>query len=386
MIRIAVFTYYGLDKGGTEKFLQTVSALVSKSNYIVDYYYIDSIPEKVSSVKGEYLNKNNVNLIPYHCDKVEVKKRYVFQSNSTFFDVFQGADIVLTGSSGFTEQILENIKHIPIVQTIHYVDGADNQYNISRVLHISNFSENMWIKKGGDKSRTKLISHPIIIPSYNNIDIRKELGISAEDFVFGLHQRDNDYIFSDIPLKAYAKIEGKHTAFIVCGGSKKYREQAKKLGLKRVYFIDVTDSNDIIYSFLESLDVYAHGRFDGELNSTALAEAMYFGLPILTHPSEVYNGQLEVVDGNGFVAQDYNEYAERMKVLIQNKSIFKSCVNGSKKMFLKKYDPDEQIKNIMKIFDDVLNNPYPHKVRRIFFAVINKIYVVLKKTAALMQE
>ena len=75
-----------------------------------------------------------------------------------------------------------------------------------------------------------------------------------------------------------------------------------------------------------------------------------------------------------------------LKVLIQNKSIFKSCVNGSKKMFLKKYDPDEQIKNIMKIFDDVLNNPYPHKVRRIFFAVINKIYVVLKKTAALMQE
>ena len=53
MIRIAVFTYYGLDKGGTEKFLQTVSALLSKSNYIVDYYYIDSIPEKVSSVKGE---------------------------------------------------------------------------------------------------------------------------------------------------------------------------------------------------------------------------------------------------------------------------------------------------------------------------------------------
>lgn len=57
MIRIAVFTYYGLDKGGTEKFLQTVSALLSKSNYIVDYYYIDSIPEKVSSVKGSILIK-----------------------------------------------------------------------------------------------------------------------------------------------------------------------------------------------------------------------------------------------------------------------------------------------------------------------------------------
>ena len=110
MIKIAVFTYYGLDRGGTEKFLQTVAALLPKNRYTVDFYYIDNVPQKVSQVKKEYLIKNNVNLIPYHCEKVEVKKRYVYQINSTFFEVFQGADIILTGSSGFTEQILEKIK------------------------------------------------------------------------------------------------------------------------------------------------------------------------------------------------------------------------------------------------------------------------------------
>ena len=102
MIKIAIFTYYGLDRGGTEKFLQTVAALLPKNKYIVDYYYIDSIPQKVSQVKKAYLISNDVNLIPYHCEKIEVKKRYVYQKNSTFFEVFKGADIILTGSSGFT--------------------------------------------------------------------------------------------------------------------------------------------------------------------------------------------------------------------------------------------------------------------------------------------
>lgn len=384
MVKMAIFTYYGLDKGGTEKFLQTVSVLLPKDIYVVDYYYIDTIPQRVSSIKRDYLLDNNVNLIPYHCEKIEVKKRYVYQRKSNFFDVFQGADIVLTGSSGFTEQILEHIKNIPIVQTIHYVDGADNQYNISRVLHISEFSKNMWIKKGGDELRTVMISHPIIIPHYNKIDIRKKFDISTDDFVFGLHQRDNDYIFSEIPLRAYAKIESDHTAFIICGGSKKYREQAKKLKLKKVFFINATDSNDIIYSFLESLDVYAHGRFDGELNSTALAEAMYFGLPIITHPSNVYNGQLEVIDKNGYVAKDCDEYTEKMKVLQQNKDIYQSCVNGSKKMFLKRYNPNVQINNMMAIFDDVLNNPYPHKSRRLLFSLTNKMYVIIKKITGLI--
>lgn len=383
MVKIAVFTYYGLDKGGTEKFLQTVSALLPKDRYIVDYYFIDTIPSKVSIIKKNYLLDNNVNLIPYHCEKIEAKKKYVYQINSNFFDVFKGADIVLTGSSGFTEQILEHIKKIPIVQTIHYVDGADNQFNISRVLHISNFSKNMWIEKGGDKLRTEMISHPIIIPQYNKIDIRKKFGISVDDFVFGLHQRDNDYIFSDIPLKAYSKIENGNTAFIVCGGSKKYREQAKKLKLKKVYFLDATDSNDIIYSFLESLDVYAHGRYDGELNSTALAEAMYFGLPIITHPSDVFNGQLEVIDGNGYIARNSEEYAEKMKILFQDKRIYKEYSDGSKNMFKKKYDPDVQMANIMHIFDSVLSNPYPNKKRRILYAFFNKIFVFIKKIAGL---
>ena len=41
--------------------------------------------------------------------------------------------------------------------------GIDNQYNISRVMHITKWSRDRWIFKGGDKNRAVLVSHPMII-------------------------------------------------------------------------------------------------------------------------------------------------------------------------------------------------------------------------------
>ena len=113
---------------------------------------------------------------------------------------------------------------------------------------------------------------------------------------------------------------------------------------------------------------------------------MYFGLPIITHPSNVYNGQLEVIDGNGFIAHNCDEYAQKMKLLQQDKKAYLSCAKKSREMFSRKYDSDVQIQNLMNIFDDVLCNPYPHKIRRVLFSIINKEYVIVKKLIGMFPE
>ena len=363
MTRLAVYTEYGLNTGGTEKYLQTIAANVNKEKFIVDFYYIDD-DSKVSKVKKQYLMDRDVNLIAYTSDEPYEWKRFVFHHSDDFFKKFKGADIILTGSNGFPEEILTHIRNIPILQSIHYVSGIDWQFNIARVLHISEFSKRMWERKGGDSSRVVMVSHPIEIPKYSYSSIRKKFNISENTFVFGMHQRDNDFIFSEIPLKAYSLVETDETAYVLCGGSKKYREQASKLGLKHCYFIDATDSNDVIYSFLQDLNVYAHGRYDGELNSTALAEAMYFGLPIISHPSQKYNGHLEVINENGIIANTYEEYAEAMKKMMIDAEMRKRCAEESKKMFEMKYDLNVQIIKFESICEDVLQNPYPHKIKR----------------------
>lgn len=379
-IRLAVITQYGLNTGGTEKYLQTIASFLPKDKYEVDYYYIGNDASKISEIKENQLKEHNVNLIQYSCQSKFCKFKYYKQINSNFFKVYKNNyDLILSGSSGIAEEPFVFIHNTPIIQSIHYVDGADSQYNISRVLNISRFSENMWIRKGGDKKRSVLVSHPIYIPQFKKINIRKKMGISDDAFVYGFHQRNSDKIFSPIPLAAYSKIENEKTAFIICGGSKLYRAQAKKLGLKNCHFIPATDSNDLIYSFLDSLDVFAHGRKDGELNSTALAEAMYFSLPIVTHPSKRYNGHLEVVKKNGIVANNIDEYAAALKELRDNDALYKACSKQAKLMFKEKYDLDRQIQRFDNICEDVLADPYPFKQKRIVEGKISSLKHLIKR-------
>ena len=57
-------------------------------------------------------------------------------------------------------------------------------------------------------------------------------------FVFGLHQRDDNGIFSPIPLEAYDEIESDDTMFFILGGGSNYRKQASDLGLRSVFFFE----------------------------------------------------------------------------------------------------------------------------------------------------
>lgn len=364
-MRIAIITAYGMSTGGTEKFLQTVAKCLPKDKYQVDYYYIDNDASRCSNIKKQQLIDAGVSLIPYQVERYDIRYDYMRQVNSNFFSVYHTKyDLIFSGVCGLAEEPFVYIHDTPIVQSIHYVSGVDNQYNIARVLHISEFSKRLWVELGGDEERTEMISHPICIPEYKTVNVREKFEISKDCFVFGMHQRNNDDIFSDIPLKAYQKIESMDNAFIMCGGSEKYRKQAKQLGLKRCYFIPATDSPDIIYSFLKAIDVYAHGRRDGELNSTALAEAMYFGLPIVSHPSTEFNGHLEVIKDNGFVAKDVTEYANYMEMLEKDTMLYQKCAIASKGMYQMKYDEKTQMQNIINIMDEVLDNPYPNHDKR----------------------
>lgn len=376
-IKIAFITADGLNVGGTERFMQTIAANLPQDNYEVDYYYT----QPVAPHRYQYMVDHNVNLIEYKGSYYQ-KWRYLFLRGSNFWKIYKGGyDLVQLASCGYPDDINSKIKDSPMIDSIHWVAGACNSYHISRVMHISEFSRNVWVKKGGDNSRVEMISLPLYLPSYDFTDIRDSLGLEPDRFLFGFHQANRDDIFSDIPLKAYKEIENNTNAFIVCNGSKKYREQAKTLGLKNIYFYDYIQDNNKFYSVINSLNVYAHGRRDGELNSAAIAEALSCGLPIITHPSDWFNGHLEVVKDNGFVARDYKEYAKYMKILQDDGELRKKCSEASRRIFHEKYDFNVQMRHIMDIYDKVLMNPYPDNERRIFLDLLQRCGNMIKRTA-----
>ncbi len=100
--------------------------------------------------------------------------------------------------------------------------------------------------------------------------------------------------------------------------------------------------------------MYAHGRMDGEINSTAFAEAMSFGLPVVTHTSSINQGYVEQVDGIGFVAKDVIEYARALEALIQDDELRRHLGACSRERFAERYALRSQFKVVELIYEKVL--------------------------------
>ncbi len=196
-------------------------------------------------------------------------------------------------------------------------------------------------------------------------------------FIYGFHQRKDDWIYSPIPLDAYKKIENENTVFLMLNGSDLYKKQAKDLNIKNIIFLPYAETQDDIYDFVSTLDVFSHGRKDGEVNSAAIAEAMYFGLPIVSHSSSYANGHIECISEGGRVLDKIEDYAAELKKLMEDKEYYKFRSSEAKKRFSEMYELKNQISKIVDIYKDVIQNPFPNKPRRLYFDLVNRIKKML---------
>jgi glycosyltransferase involved in cell wall biosynthesis len=373
-IRIAFVKFSGMAAGGSEKFLQVIAANLPKERFLVDYYYCDAAPYigaeyqvmNTDPSRVEYMQKHGVNLIKFSVKAKDITTPLHKWVDTDFFKKFneRNYDIVQTARSGHKEYPFYKIRKTPIVDSIHLDAGVDNQFNISRVMHLCNWSARRWVRRGGDSNRVVIVSHPISVPSGNVGDLRNDLNLS-DKFIYGMHQRPHDSIFSPIPLNAYKRIETPETAFVMLGGGELYKKQAKDLGIQNIRFLKATGEMDKVYKFLKTLNVYAHGRKDGEINSQAMAEAMYCGLPIVSHTSNINNGHVECVGDAGKVVSREDEYKEELLKLKEDPSYYKLRSKAAEHRFNTNYQFSRQIKHFVEIYEDVIKNPFPRKLKRI---------------------
>ena len=368
MIKIAFIKYGGCSLGGTETFLRTIANNIDKEIFEVHYFYCDASPYIGSDYKHmdtdasaeESLRKNGVKLHKFNVKYKNIQVPTHDWIDTNFWDIFneKDFDLIQTGRAGHPEYPFHLIKNTPIIDSIHLNAGVDNQKNISRVLHLANINIKNWVKSGGDKKRVRLISLPIDqkIDKVNNL--RSKLSIQNKVNILGFHQRKDDNIYSEIPLKAYSEIEDEETAFILLGGSTKYLKQARKLKLINFYHLEFDTIENLEELFLNTLTIYTHGRKDGEVNSTAIANAMRNGLPIVSHFSKYNNGHLEQIAEAGKVCKSTEEYIEEIKKLIQNRDYYKHRSKNSFDNFDTNYEISSQINKIENIYLEVISKPY----------------------------
>ena len=363
MIKVAFIKFGGMANGGTEKVLQTIAAELPKDKFIVDYFYCDSAPYIGSDFvhpdtdpsRVQYVKDNGVNVIKFDVEFKDLRTATHDWVNTNFWELFdeEKYDVIQTGRSGHPEYPFTLINKTPIVDSIHLSGMAENKHNSVKTVLISKEQRDRWIMSGGPADKAVIIPNPLRIPDVGEINYREEFGWQ-DKFIFGLHQRRDNHIFSPIPLEAYDEIEDDNTAFLLLGGSENYQKQAKDLGLKNFKHLPPVGELEPIHKFLNTLDVFAHGRSDGEQCSCAIIEAMSHGLPVISHTAPSM-GQLEQIGDAGKVVENYEQYSNVMIDMLYDKNYYRKCAQNSKKRYNEIYKLESIIKKYADIYKGVVN-------------------------------
>ena len=362
-IKVAFIKFGGMAIGGTEKVLQTIAAELPKDEFDVDYFYCDAAPyigsdfvhPDTDSSRIEYCKSHGVNLIKFNVQYKDLRTQTHNWVNTDFWEHFneEDYDVIQTGRSGHPEYPFIHINKTPIVDSIHLSGMAENKHNAIKTVLLSKEQKDKWIMSGGPADKAVIIPNPLSIPDVGDTNYREEFGWQ-DKFIFGLHQRRDNHIFSPIPLEAYDEIEDDNTAFLLLGGSDSYQKQAKDLGLKNFKYLPTTGELELIHKFLNTLDVYAHGRSDGEQCSCAIIEAMSHGLPVISHTAPSM-GQAEQIGDAGKVVDDYEQYSNVMIDMLYDKNYYNKCAQISEKRYNEFYKLESIIKKYADIYRGVAN-------------------------------
>jgi len=130
--------------------------------------------------------------------------------------------------------------------------------------------------------------------------------------------------FCDISLRAIKILVDRGiTDFVykIINPCERWMEVAKELDIESYCeFLAPIYGDEELSTFYNSIDILAHARADGECNSVTISEAQMHGVPIVTHMSPCYNGQVEQIDNAncGFYVKwlDAEAYADGLEDLM----------------------------------------------------------------------
>jgi len=366
VIKIAFIKFGGLAAGGTEKGLQTIAANLPKDRFQVDYYYCDTAPyigadvvhAGTDSSRKKYMEDAGVNLIEFHVGAKNITVPTHDWVDTNLWELFDESkyDIIQSARAGHAEYPFTLINNKPVVDLITLPGMAERKSNSLAVVHISEFQAQTWIRAGGEPHKVKVIPLLTEFPkSTESSNLRNSLGLLPGTFVYGFHQRVDDGIFSPIPLEAFQLLEKKHksrVAFLIMGGSSKYQEQIDKLGLKQVFQISHSGNYDEIQKFLNTLNVFAHGRSDGETYGMAIAEAMRAGLPVISHVAPAM-GHVETIGAGGNVVNSVSAYEAEMNKLLEDISYLSFRKQEAKNRFESHLSLESNIKKFIEIYEEI---------------------------------
>ena len=333
-----------LTLGGTEKMVQ-----IHLSHFVKDNTFNHYLAYRAQGDKARE---------EYFKEILGSEKLICYDSHSTLLNIIRDKKpfILHRYSAGipefpFVKEVKEHTKHF--VSTSVF-GNQDDTIDISKVIYVSKHVQ--WMAGQQDSENHYVVRNPIEAP-YSTENLREELNIPQDAFVFGRIGRDDKNIYDPINIEAYAKVANSNTYFVIVNPSNRCRSDIKRLNIKNARFIEPTISEVRLSQFYNTLDVLAHARKDGECNPANVWEAFAHGKPAISHYAHPFNGHIEVIRDCGFVVlkDDVDEYARIMKKFINKEidyfKISEKCINN----WQKTCTPDIVGNIQLEIYKELLN-------------------------------
>jgi glycosyltransferase involved in cell wall biosynthesis len=349
-IRVACIKREGMGAGGSERVLQFMAQALASAGYEVDYFYSDS---NVDRSRLRAMENAQLKLNEFHIDSV-LDDAYGTWEGSNFWDMFdeENYDIIINSIFCGAEYPYHLLK-IPVIEFINFGVAVNQSENVIHTFLPSLFLRKKWIGNGGFISTSSVMPVPVEA-GCSEVDLREELAIPESAIVAGFHGRISDYTYSDIPLAAFAMVNQPDVYFLIMGLSDKYKKQAKNLGLTNVRFIEHSADPTRISSFLRTLDVFAHGRYDGETYGSIFAEALMHNLPCMSHSSSFDNAQQETMGPHGCFVDGVDEYAEVLAKLLGREDARNALSRGAVDFAKANYSFESVSKDFLSAFDRIV--------------------------------
>ena len=256
---------------------------------------------------------------PYFKEIVGEEKMICYESPAKLLNIIHGMKpfILHRYSAGipeypFVREIKQHTKHF--VSTSVF-GNQDDTIDISKVIYVSKHVQ--WMAGKQSAENHLVVRNPIEAP-HSTENLREELGIPKDAFVFGRIGRDDESIYENINIRAFAEVERDNVYFVLVAPSNKCRNDIERFGIKNVRYVERTTSKVRLSQFYNTIDVQAHARKDGECNSGAHYEGFAHRVPLISHYGTTFQGHLETTGAGGFVVLggDVEEYARIMRAFI----------------------------------------------------------------------
>ncbi len=221
-----------------------------------------------------------------------------------------------------------------------YINSNRNLKNIDKFVAVSGYVKELLLSNKIKNENIKVIPNLLEIKKPKREFQIKEKNILISSF--GVLEKIKGI---DLLIKAFNKTKDANLLIFGDGSQKSYLE---KIANKNVKFYGNVD-----YSYIPSIykksDIIVLPSLWPEPLSRILIEAAYYGKPIIA-TSVGGNNDAVINRRNGFIVNSEEEMAEKLQILVSDKSLRNKMGKESRKIFKEKFDNKKNIKKIIQLY------------------------------------